>query len=209
MKTSYTVLLFIGAISATQLNTLKRHHKSKRGNGNNNWDANTNANHDKYANATQYQADTPAGYGDGTAPHKNTEFGKSLMQTRHHARRHHARSNQDKLFMAMKGSTLGAFDVTDTADYYREMQQQYSSDKYVEDTPEAYGWVTADLQTGADNMQRTKPEDWGNLQAALDKHIDYIKDSVGEHSRESYVPDGPGGDYAEAVNYDVLQLKQQ
>ena len=51
------------------------------------------------------------------------------------------------------------------------------------------------------------PEGWGDLQAAKDEHVDYIKDSQGTHSNnEEYVPDGPGGDYAEAVDYDVIQL---
>ena len=60
MKTSYTVLLFIGAISATQLNTLKRHHQRRA------WDPKTDANTEEHSNATQYEADMPAGYG-GTA----------------------------------------------------------------------------------------------------------------------------------------------
>jgi len=121
MKTSYTVLLFIGAITATQLNSLKKHHHKHRGEGN--WDAKTTENINKHSNATQYEADTPAGYLDGTAPHSATNFGGKLMQARHHSRKHHVRSNQDKLFMAMRGSTLGAFDETDTADYWRAMQQ--------------------------------------------------------------------------------------
>lgn len=53
------------------------------------------------------------------------------------------------------------------------------------------------------------PEGWGDVQAAKAEHVDYIKDSQGTHSNnEEYVPDAPGGDYAEAVDYDVIQLKQ-
>ena len=50
------------------------------------------------------------------------------------------------------------------------------------------------------------PPGWGDLQAAKDAHVDYIKDSQGTHSSEEYVPDAPDGAYAEAVDYDVLQL---
>lgn len=56
---------------------------------------------------------------------------------------------------------------------------------------------------------RTKPEDWGNLEVAKGNHVDYIKDSQGDHSNnEKYVEDGPGAEFAEAVDYDVLQLQQ-
>jgi len=56
---------------------------------------------------------------------------------------------------------------------------------------------------------KTKPEDWGNLAAAKEDHVEYIKESQGNHSNnEKYVEDGPSGDFAEAVDYDVLQLKQ-
>jgi len=63
MKSSFTVALFIGAISATQLNSMRRHHhgKSKK------WDADTEANTD----VASYQADIPAGYG-GTAVRNNS-----------------------------------------------------------------------------------------------------------------------------------------
>lgn len=92
----------------------------------------------------------------------------------------------------MRGSTWGAFDETDTADYWKQKQQEHSSDEYVDDVPEAYGWVTAeDVQVGANNLMRAPPG-WGDLQAAKDAHIDYIKDSQGTHSNnEEYVPDAP------------------
>ena len=113
--------------------------------------------------------------------------------------------------MAMRGSTLGAFDETDTADYWKQKQQEHSSDQYVEDTPEAYGWVTADeadIQTKANNLMRA-PEGWGDLAGAMANHTDYIKDSLSDHSNnEDYVPDAPSGVFAEAVDYDVLQLEQ-
>tara|TARA_B110001450_G_C17349560_1_gene370928 strand:+ start:24 stop:320 length:297 start_codon:yes stop_codon:yes gene_type:complete len=70
MKNNYTVLLFIGAISATQLNTLKKHHQSLR--NEKAWDAKTEANLSVYANQTQYESDTPAGYG-GTANSSQSE----------------------------------------------------------------------------------------------------------------------------------------
>lgn len=88
------------------------------------------------------------------------------------------------------------------------MQQTHSSDDYVDDTPSEYGWVNADVQIGANNLQK-KPEGWGDVDAAFQEHKDYIKDSQGDHSNnEEYVPDAPSGDYAEAVDYDVLQLEQ-
>ena len=62
MKNNYTVLLFIGAISATQLNTLKKHHQRST----KHWDSKTDANVTEFSNETRYEADTPAGYG-GTA----------------------------------------------------------------------------------------------------------------------------------------------
>ena len=111
--------------------------------------------------------------------------------------------------MAMKGSTLGAYDETDTADYWKQKQQEHSSDDYVDDTPEAYGWVTADVQLKANNLMRTKPENWGDMDAAFADHKDSIKDNQSDHSNnEKYVEDAPSGDYAEAVDYDVLQLEQ-
>jgi hypothetical protein len=68
MKNNYTVLLFVGAISAIQLNTFKKHHqRSTKA-----WDAKTEANLTIYANETRYEADTPAGYG-GTANTSESE----------------------------------------------------------------------------------------------------------------------------------------
>ena len=65
MKSTYTVLLFIGANSATQLNTMRRkHHQQYRAKK---WDAETEAN----TNITTYEAGIPAGYG-GTADPSNT-----------------------------------------------------------------------------------------------------------------------------------------
>jgi len=47
----------------------------------------------------------------------------------------------------MQGSTLGAFDEQDTADYWKEKMDTHSNDsEYGDDTPEGYGY-TADLQT--------------------------------------------------------------
>lgn len=100
--------------------------------------------------------------------------------------------------MAMKGkegypvrSTIGAWDETETPEYYKQKQQEHSSDDYVDDTPEAYGWVTAEeVQVGANNLMRAPPG-WGDLQAAKDAHVDFIKDSQGTHSSEDYVPDAP------------------
>ena len=68
MKNNYTVLLFIGAISATQLNTLKKHHQRST----KPWDAKTDANVTEFSNETRYDADTPAGYG-GTANTSESE----------------------------------------------------------------------------------------------------------------------------------------
>ena len=216
MKNNYTVLLFIGAINATQLNTLKRLHQRR------NWHDKIDANVTTFSNETQYEADTPAGYG-GTANESQSETNVTgvanattddttataaliarskhaqrgpqrlnFLQTGHQTRRHQKRSNQELLYMAMRGSTLGAFDETDTADYWKQKQQEHSSDDYVDDTPEAYGWVNAEeLQLKANNLMRA-PAGWGDLQAAKDDHIDYIKDSQSDHSNnEEYVPDAP------------------
>ena len=68
MKNNYTVLLFIGAISATQLNTLKKHHQRST----KHWDSKTDANVTEFSNETRYEADTPAGYG-GTANTSESE----------------------------------------------------------------------------------------------------------------------------------------
>jgi hypothetical protein len=68
MKNNYTVLLFIGVISATQLNTLKKHHQRSR----KHWDSKTDANVTEFSNETRYEADTPAGYG-GTANTSESE----------------------------------------------------------------------------------------------------------------------------------------
>jgi hypothetical protein len=132
------------------------------------------------------------------------------LETSHKGRKHHAKkSNQELLYMAMKGSTLGAYDETDTADYWKQKQREHSSDDYVDDTPEAYGWVTADVQLKANNLMRTKPENWGDMDAAFADHKDSIKDNQSDHSNnEKYVEDAPSGDYAEAVDYDVVQLEQ-
>jgi hypothetical protein len=55
---------------------------------------------------------------------------------------------------------------TNTADYWKQKQQEHSSDEYVDDTPEAYGWVNAEVQLSSNNLQR-KPEGWGDVDAAL------------------------------------------
>jgi hypothetical protein len=47
----------------------------------------------------------------------------------------------------MQGSTLGAYNEEDTADYWKEKMDKHSnSDEYGDATPEGYGY-TADLQT--------------------------------------------------------------
>ena len=46
-----------------------------------------------------------------------------------------------KLYMFMQGSTLGAYDETDTADYWKEKMDTHSNDtSYTEDTPQGYGF---------------------------------------------------------------------
>jgi len=116
MKNNYTVLLFVGAISAIQLNTFKKHHqRSTKA-----WDAKTEANLTIYANETRYEADTPAGYG-GTANTSESETNATVdatadatvdanatssalaskkgpqnlqfLQTAHQGKKHHTRSN--------------------------------------------------------------------------------------------------------------------